>query len=122
MHSLFERRVKIVCTLGPASHTLVQLTHLIEDGLDVARLNFSHGTHEFHKGLIHNVREASQRTRKNVAILQDLQGPKLRVGKLPKGGIELKAGDTLLLFPEAATHLAYGDEVMVHVLSASGVC
>lgn len=103
MHSLFERRVKIVCTLGPASHTLVQLTHLIEDGLDVARLNFSHGTHEFHKGLIQNVREASQRTRKNVAILQDLQGPKLRVGKLPKGGIELKAGDTLLLYPEGST-------------------
>src|SRR5271168_895659 len=94
------RKVKIVCTLGPSTSTLEQISQLIESGMDVARLNFSHGTHEFHKGLIQTIREASRHHRKPVAIMQDLQGPKLRAGVLPKGGIELKAGDVVLLFPE----------------------
>jgi pyruvate kinase len=97
------RKVKIVCTLGPSTSTLEQISQLIESGMDVARLNFSHGTHEFHRGLIQNIREASRRHGKPVAIMQDLQGPKLRAGVLPKGGIELKAGDVLLLHPEGAT-------------------
>ena len=71
--------------------------------MDVARLNFSHGTHEFHKNLIINVREAAKRLGKSVAIMQDLQGPKLRAGVLPKGGIDLKAGDIVLLYPEGTT-------------------
>ena len=86
-----RRRVKIVCTLGPASHTPVTLSTLIETGMDVARLNFSHGTHAFHQGLIATIREASKLKRKPIGIMQDLQGPKLRVGVLPKEGIELKA-------------------------------
>lgn len=94
------RKVKIVCTLGPSTSTLEQISQLIEAGMDVARLNFSHGTHDFHRGLIQNIREASRRHGKPVAIMQDLQGPKLRAGVLPKGGIELKAGDVLLLHPE----------------------
>jgi pyruvate kinase len=103
MPSLSRRRVKIVCTLGPSSQSLEQISALVEDGMDVARLNFSHGTHEFHRGLIQNVREAAKRARKPVAIMQDLQGPKLRVGTLPKGGIELKPGDVCLLYPEGST-------------------
>src|SRR6185503_3899398 len=103
MLSSSRRRVKIVCTLGPSSKTTEQIQGLIEDGLDIARLNFSHGTHEFHRGLIQSVREASRRAGKPVAIMQDLQGPKLRAGVLPKEGIELKAGDVVLLYPEGAT-------------------
>jgi len=76
---------------------------LIHDGLDIARLNFSHGTHDFHRGVINAIRESAKTANKPVAIMQDLQGPKLRVGKLQPGGLELKAGDTLLLFPEGAT-------------------
>src|SRR4249919_1379649 len=98
-----KRKVKIVCTLGPSSKSLEQISALIEDGLDVARLNFSHGTHEFHRGLITSVREAARGAKRPVAIMQDLQGPKLRVGVLPKGGIDLKAGDTILLYPEGST-------------------
>lgn len=71
--------------------------------MDIARLNFSHGTHDFHRGLIANIREAAQRAGRPVTIMQDLQGPKLRAGVLPKGGITLKAGDTVLLFPEGST-------------------
>lgn len=97
------RKVKIVCTLGPSTSSLEQISQLIEAGMDVARLNFSHGTHDFHRGLIQNIREASRRHGKAVAIMQDLQGPKLRAGVLPKGGIELKNGETLLLYPEGST-------------------
>lgn len=102
MHSSSPRKVKIVCTLGPSSKTVDQIEKLIRAGLDVARLNFSHGDHDFHRALIENVREASKRVGKPVALMQDLQGPKLRAGKLPGGKIELKAGDELLLFPEGS--------------------
>ncbi len=103
MHSTSRRRVKIVCTLGPSSHNSKTLYDLIEAGMDVARLNFSHGDHAFHKNLISTIREASKKSGKNIAIMQDLQGPKIRVGKLPKGSLTLKAGDTLLLHPEGAS-------------------
>ncbi len=97
------RKVKIVATLGPASKTVDQIEKLIRAGLDVARLNFSHGDHNFHRSLIENVREASKRVGKPVAIMQDLQGPKIRCGKLPEKGIELKKGDKVLLYPEGST-------------------
>jgi pyruvate kinase len=103
MHSLFKRKVKIVCTLGPASSTEEQIFGLIQAGMDVARLNFSHGTHETHKNTIQNIRSASKRAGRPVTIMQDLQGPKLRAGVLPKPGIELKAGEICLLFPEGST-------------------
>lgn len=96
------RKVKIVCTLGPSSQTVEQLEKLMLTGMDIARLNFSHGSHEFHANLIRNIREASRRTGKHVAIMQDLQGPKLRAGKLKPGGLELKEGDKLVLFPEGS--------------------
>lgn len=98
-----RRKVKIVCTLGPATRTPEQISGLIREGMDVARLNFSHGSHEFHRSLIGHIRDAAKRAKSHVAILQDLQGPKIRVGALPKGGLDLKAGDTLLLYPEGAT-------------------
>ncbi len=103
MNSLTRRKVKIVCTLGPSSQTESQLARLIDEGMDFARLNFSHGTHEFHQNLITAVRLASKNKKRPVGIMQDLQGPKLRVGILPQEGITLKAGDHVLLFPEGST-------------------
>ncbi|MDR3608414.1 MAG: pyruvate kinase [Oligoflexia bacterium] len=103
MPSSVRRKVKIVCTLGPSSSSAERIAQLIEAGMDVARLNFSHGTHDFHRGLIQNIREASRKAKKPVAIMQDLQGPKLRAGKLAKGGIDLKAGDVVVLYPEGTT-------------------
>lgn len=69
------RKAKIVCTIGPASDQPDILDRLIEGGMDVARLNFSHGTHEWHGRAVKAIREAAGRRRAAVAIIQDLQGP-----------------------------------------------
>ncbi|MEQ9104159.1 MAG: pyruvate kinase [Rhodothermales bacterium] len=95
-----ERRTKIVCTLGPATDSEDMIRKLIRAGMDVARLNFSHGTHDYHRMLIERVRAASAAEGKPVAILQDLQGPKLRVGLVRDGRIELEAGATIRLTPD----------------------
>jgi pyruvate kinase len=91
------RRVKIICTIGPASRELDVLTQLAHAGMNVARLNMSHGTQEYHRGTIERVRQVSERVGKPIAILVDLQGPKLRVGKMQKNGVPLKKGDDLVL-------------------------
>jgi pyruvate kinase len=93
-----KRFAKIVCTLGPSSSDEETILRLISAGMDVARLNFSHGTHESHAKLIQVLRKCIKIVGRPVSILQDLQGPKLRVGKLPEGGILLTAGQTLNLF------------------------
>ena len=90
-----KRRAKIVATIGPSSNTREILSALIEAGIDVARLNFSHDTHESHCKRIKLIRELSEKYNKPISILQDLQGPKLRVGDLPKEGVPIKAGDIL---------------------------
>lgn len=95
-----NRRTKIVCTLGPASDDLQTIRELIRAGMDVARLNFSHGTHAWHKTLIDRVREAGKKEGKRIAILQDLQGPKLRVGEIENGEVELEAGKQLIITPD----------------------
>ncbi len=86
------KRTKIVCTIGPASASSEMLSAMIRAGMNVARLNFSHGTYEEHAELIRKIREAADALGQPVAILQDLQGPKIRAGILPKEGVELKAG------------------------------
>ena len=91
------QRTKIVCTIGPASQTPEMLTRLIRAGMDVARVNMSHGTHEFHAENIKNIRTASQEAGKAVAILVDLQGPKLRVGQMPPEGVLLRNGEHVSL-------------------------
>jgi pyruvate kinase len=92
-----ERKAKIVATIGPASRSEEVLRRLFAAGMDVARLNFSHGTHEDHEISISLVRSLTKELGKPVAILQDLQGPKLRVGLLPEEGIELIPGETVIL-------------------------
>lgn len=91
------RNAKIVCTLGPSSQDENTIRQLIQAGLDVARLNFSHGTHAGHAAVIAILRKLSAEMGKPISILQDLQGPKLRVGKLPPEGVQLKAGQSVLL-------------------------
>ncbi len=92
------RYTKIVCTIGPSTASESAITKLIEAGMNVARLNFSHGTHEFHASMIELVRKCSTKLNKPVAIMQDLQGPKLRVGDLPLDGIQLVEGSTVYLY------------------------
>ncbi len=103
---MIYRRAKIVATIGPACSDEPIMRALFEAGVDVARLNFSHGTHEMHAAMIHTIRNLSEELCKPVTILQDLQGPKLRVGKLPEDGILLKAGQQVTLKPVNASDSA----------------
>jgi pyruvate kinase len=86
------RRAKIICTLGPSSDTEDAIASLIEAGMDVARLNFSHGEYEEHRERFERVRRASKRVGRPVAIMQDLQGPKIRCLKMTDGAVLLKEG------------------------------
>lgn len=90
-----DRKAKIVATLGPSCDSNEKINLLIQSGMDVARLNFSHGTHASHLRFIQLLKESSKLNNKSITILQDLQGPKLRVGKLPENGVELKAGEII---------------------------
>ncbi len=89
------RRTKIVATIGPASREPAMLEKLIAAGVNVVRLNFSHGEHEQHLAVMRAVREISARLEKPVALLQDLSGPKIRTGKVENGGVTLKEGARL---------------------------
>lgn len=91
-----KKRTKIVCTIGPASSDRETLLKMVKEGMNVARLNFSHGSHENHAKLIATIREISEETGEPIAILQDLQGPKIRVGKLPEEGVMLEAGQEIV--------------------------
>ncbi|GAB4503453.1 MAG: pyruvate kinase [Anaerolineales bacterium] len=108
-----NRRVKIVATLGPASDGEVMLEQLFQAGVDVARLNFSHGTHAQHAARIETVRAVSERLGKAVGISQDLQGPKVRVGNLPKP-LQLESGQRVILYA-APDSLPQGDGTFVPV-------
>lgn len=91
------RRAKIICTIGPASRTPERLHELIRAGMDVARLNFSHGTHAEHAEVMATLRRLAAETGRPLAILQDLQGPKIRIGALQGGSAELTPGDRFVL-------------------------
>src|SRR5881394_2591284 len=90
-----HRFTKVVATLGPSSSTPERLKALFEAGADVFRLNFSHGTHDDHKQRVDLLRKLEKEYRHPIAILMDLQGPKLRLGAMAKGPIELKKGQKL---------------------------
>jgi pyruvate kinase len=95
------RRTKIVATIGPASSSPEMIRQLIHAGMDVARLNFSHGKYEDHAEVIKSLRTISDELNKPVTILQDLQGPKIRVGMLPGGKTNISRGDIITLLPQA---------------------
>jgi pyruvate kinase len=92
-----NRRAKIVCTIGPAVATPERMRALVDAGMDVARLNFSHGTHEDHAAAYALVREASNASGRAVGILADLQGPKIRLGWFAEGSAEWKTGETVVI-------------------------
>ncbi len=100
-----DRKAKIVATIGPASQDEAVLEKLLLAGMDVARLNFSHGTHESHAARTLSLRAVSTRLGRPLAILQDLQGPKIRVGVLPEP-LTLAAGEQVRLYPENAVRPA----------------
>ncbi len=125
---LVNRRVKIVATIGPATNSEANLEKAIRAGMNVARLNFSHGSHEDHLKVIQSVRKLSRDLRAPVTILQDLQGPKIRVGKFEKGSIPLVPGTQVTItmkkvmgqeglipsdFPELAQSVKPGTKILL---------
>lgn len=92
-----KRKTKIVATIGPASENMSTLTQLIKEGVNVVRLNFSHGNHKEHGERIKNIRQIEKNLGKPVAIIADLQGPKIRVGKLPDNGLVLKSESKIII-------------------------
>jgi pyruvate kinase len=90
-----HHRTKIVATVGPACDTYDKLLELVKCGVNVFRLNFSHGTHEDKARIIEYIREINKKEPYNIATLGDLQGPKLRVGEMENGGIQINPGDIL---------------------------
>lgn len=125
---LADRRVKIVATIGPSTREEASLEKAIRAGMNVARLNFSHGTHEDHLKVIGSVRKLSEQLHAPVTILQDLQGPKIRVGKFENGSIPLKEGEKVVItmakvlgkpglipsdFPEMAKSVSAGSRILL---------
>lgn len=91
------KKTKIVCTIGPASESVEMLTKLMEAGMNVARLNFSHGDFEEHGARIKNIREARKKLGKNVGILLDTKGPEIRTHDMENGALELQAGNEIIV-------------------------
>src|SRR5438270_12425440 len=106
------RRTKIVATIGPASRDRQTLIEMVQAGMDVARLNFSHGNREFHAENAQAVRAAAEAVARQLATLQDLPGPKLRIGALADGLAELTPGDRRTLPCGAG---AFGDSKRMSV-------
>jgi len=105
------KKTKIVCTIGPSTETTAKLAELVEAGMNVMRLNFSHGTHEEHQARVDSIRAVMKRTGKTVAILQDLSGPKIRIGDFKTVSVTLVAGQKFTL----TTRDVVGDETIAHV-------
>jgi pyruvate kinase len=106
-----SRRAKIICTIGPACSSETAMRDLLRHGMDVARLNFSHGSHQNHAHNIERLRRAAQREGRTVCILQDLQGPKIRTGLLQgRAPVLLKTGSVVTITPQdvpgTATHIS----------------
>ncbi len=106
-----ESKAKIVATIGPASRSEEMLTLLAEAGADVFRLNLSHDTHETHAEAIRNIKAVRAKTGKNVVILGDLQGPKLRIGVMKNNGVMLENGQSFIL----TAHECEGDETRAYM-------
>jgi pyruvate kinase len=96
MKILFNK-TKVLATVGPASNSFERLLALVQEGVDAFRLNFSHGEHAEHLQVIEHIREINRRFNTNVCIVQDLQGPKIRIGEVENGGVEIKEGQRVVL-------------------------
>src|SRR6185295_2463923 len=128
MTAFNRRRTKILATVGPASDGALKMEELLRAGVDLFRLNFSHGTHAEHAARIKSAREAEKVAGRPLALLADLQGPKLRVGDLPGGQIEVRMSSELRLVaaqtssdpnvvpvphPELIASLQLGDRLLI---------
>jgi pyruvate kinase len=115
------RKTKIIATLGPATDSREVIEKLIERGMNVARLNFSHGDHEDHKRRFDLVRQVASDLDVPIAIMQDIQGPKIRVGRFPGGSVQIEPGSIVTLLPDEAMgdaeniHIAYLADVAMDV-------
>ena len=114
---MMQRQTKIIATLGPAVASEEGVRSLVEAGIDVARLNFSYGDQDIHRRMFDWVRSAASEARRSVAIMQDVQGPKLRVGEFPRGSIELDTDDVVDLIaapgPGGSTTIPVGYESLL---------
>jgi pyruvate kinase len=90
------KKTKIICTIGPSCNSPATLEKLIKAGMNIARMNMSHGEYAWHKATIARIRGAAKKTKQTIGILVDLQGPKIRVGKMPDEGVELVSGATVV--------------------------
>jgi pyruvate kinase len=97
---LARNKTKIVCTIGPASESPDVLQHMVLAGMNVARLNFSHGDFESHARIVERIRKASEQEGKRVALMADLPGPKMRIGRIAEEPVELHPGDAFTLTTE----------------------
>ena len=102
------RKAKIICTMGPACRDEPTLGQLVAAGMDVARLNFSHGSHDDHARALTSVRRAAEVAGRPIAVLLDLQGPKIRVGKIKGGRIDLKNGEEIVIITGPGSNLTEG--------------
>ncbi|HYB20695.1 MAG TPA: pyruvate kinase, partial [Thermodesulfobacteriota bacterium] len=93
-------KTKIVCTIGPASESSATMEQMIQAGMNVARLNFSHGDFAGHRQVIEKLRAAARAAGRRLAVIADLPGPKIRIGQLTQEPVELKAGDAFTLTTE----------------------
>lgn len=94
---MIYKKTKIICTIGPSSGSIETLVKMINAGMDCARLNFSHGTFDTHLEYIANIRNAAVITKTHIPILQDLSGPKIRIGKISNGKTEIKEGEKIII-------------------------
>jgi len=112
---MYSKKTKIVCTLGPATESTTKIIELIEAGMNIARLNFSHSSYEQHKKIINNIHRAEEKTGKRVGILQDLQGPKIRVGTLEEQKLKKNQDISFPLNnPQILKNLKIQDRVLVN--------
>ena len=95
------KRTKIICTIGPATESPKKIKNLIKAGMNCARLNFSHGNYDHHSMLIRNIRKAGDKAKQPIAIIQDLQGPRIRLGELPEDGLDIKRGDVVIFVKQS---------------------
>ena len=104
-----QKRTKILATLGPASHTIEMIEGLIKAGANMFRLNFSHGSHEYHLETLNNIRTAMKNVGKTVGILQDISGPKVRIGDV-KEPFELHRDDIITFLKDDMIGYKRGDK------------
>lgn len=122
------KKTKICATIGPSCEDIKILTEMVKAGMNIARLNFSHGTHENHAMLVKNIRAVEEKTGEPVAIMQDLQGPKIRVGLLPEAGVTIKDGEEIIFntaiskyagkdmpldYPELHKYIQKGERILI---------